>query len=295
MIKYSLRALRGLAFLLRPYNDIDVYVEDTKNRNLYEVLINRILNGKARVTSVVQLGGRAAVIAACANDQNDSTRRRIYLADGDYDLINGEAAPHLRYFYRLNVYTLENLIITEDAVLEVAFENLIDHSKEDAKNLIEFQTFITNLKETLLPLFALYGVVHRIASAHNMQLHIQTSAFPVFKLCVQVAKEPSIEKQKVIDRMEEILDTLANDYGLNRVDVETAVKETLNRIETSTKDFIDYISAKSYVLPLLYQRLRSRAHYSGSIEQLKVHLARHVNLHVDPGFYQAIVETASGM
>ena len=58
MIADSRRAIVVLAYLFRPYNDIDVYVEDETCRNMYVLLINRILEGRARV---VQYFSSAAV------------------------------------------------------------------------------------------------------------------------------------------------------------------------------------------------------------------------------------------
>src|SRR5690242_18796316 len=98
LTKYSLKAIKGLSFLFRRYNDIDIYVEDTANRNMYEVLFNRMLEGHAKVERIFQLGGREAVIASCKNDQQDTHRKRIYIVDGDFDYLLGNSPPNLKYF-----------------------------------------------------------------------------------------------------------------------------------------------------------------------------------------------------
>ncbi len=62
MIQYSSRAIKGLAYLFRRYNDIDVYVEDETCKGLYEILFERMLDRKARISRVFQLRGKEKVI-----------------------------------------------------------------------------------------------------------------------------------------------------------------------------------------------------------------------------------------
>jgi|ERR1041384_4304268 hypothetical protein len=294
MIKYSARAIKALAFLFRPYNDIDIYVEDTKSRNMYEVLIERILDGKANVKRIFQLGGKTEVLRACTLDQTDRTRRRLYIIDGDYDLINAIEPPDLRYLYRLNVYASENLLLAEEAVSEVAYESLTNQTREQIIPLIDYRNFINQLVEQLLPLFVVHAIVHRIAAEQNLPIHIETTNFSVFKLCVHVGKVPSLSASKVADRIEEIIHELSANYAQPRADIDRMVTETIHRLETSAHEFIHYISAKTHILPLLILHLKSKVRYSGSIEQLKVRLARHVNLNVDAGLYGAILAAAQG-
>jgi hypothetical protein len=294
MIKYSAKAIKALAYLFRPYNDIDIYIEDTKSRNMYEVLIDRILDGRATVQRIFQLGGKTEVLRACILDQTDRSRRRLYIIDGDYDLINAIEPPDLKYLYRLNVYASENLILSEEAVIEVAYESLTNQTREEIIALIDYPNFVNQLVNDLLPLFVVHAIVHRIAADQNLKVHITTTNYSVFKLCVHVGKVPFISESKVTDRVEEIIHELCTDYAQRRGDIERLVDETIHRLETSAHEFVHYISAKTHILPLLILHLKSRVQYSGSIEQLKVRLARHVNPYVDPGLYDAILAAAQG-
>src|SRR5579859_6472680 len=126
MIEYPKKALRALAFLFRPYNDVDVYVEDEKCRNLYETLLQRMLGDQARIERVIQLGGRDEVIKTCSQDQQAGGRCRLYIIDGDFEFVLGMSAPQLKYLYRLQVYCSENLVFSELAAIEVAYESLPD-------------------------------------------------------------------------------------------------------------------------------------------------------------------------
>lgn len=79
MPHYSPRANRALAFLKAPYNDIEVFVEDTTCLNMYVFIIRRILGPGIKLRSVNGVGNRAAVIALCRADQVDTVRKRIIL------------------------------------------------------------------------------------------------------------------------------------------------------------------------------------------------------------------------
>src|SRR5687767_2319829 len=130
MITYHRRALKALAFLFRPYNDIDVYVEDKVIRNVYEVILTRLLANRARVTRIFSLGGRTEVIEAARRAATGGNRCELYLIDGDLDLLKGVSAPEITGLYRLNVYCAENLVLCPDACVEVAYEVLADTSKQ---------------------------------------------------------------------------------------------------------------------------------------------------------------------
>ena len=111
MIEYSARAVRGLAYLFKQYNDVEVYVEDQTCKGMYEVLLGRILGEEAKISRVFQLKGKQNVIDACKADQIDTKRRRIYIIDGDFDSVVGNnIEPDLNYFYQFAKDTNPNQI-----------------------------------------------------------------------------------------------------------------------------------------------------------------------------------------
>jgi Protein of unknown function (DUF4435) len=87
MIAYSREAEPARAYLLKSYNDIDIFVEDASCQNMYVKLFNRILEGKARINQVFPLHSRKNVIERCAADQGFRARKRLYIIDADHDLI----------------------------------------------------------------------------------------------------------------------------------------------------------------------------------------------------------------
>lgn len=115
MIRYSPRSACAIGHLKRYYNDIEVFVEDTTIRNVWFELIKNMLPHGVKLQSINQLGGRRAVIQACRNDQKESDRKRIYIIDADFDRIRGYRETRLKHLHQLNVYCVENLLLSEEA------------------------------------------------------------------------------------------------------------------------------------------------------------------------------------
>jgi hypothetical protein len=111
MIKYSPRAARAIGLLKSFYNDIEIFVEDNASPNMHLFICRAVLGGRVKLTSVNPLGGRDAVLDACRRDQAVRPGKRLYVIDGDLDLIMGRSKPRLKHLYRFRAYCVENLLI----------------------------------------------------------------------------------------------------------------------------------------------------------------------------------------
>ena len=287
MIDYSRKAIVGLAYLFRPYNDIDVYIEDTTCRNMFEVLLDRMLDGQAKVTRIFQLGGRNNVIETCKNNQDGRDRPRLYIIDGDFDAVLGKEPPRLRYLYRLSVYCSENLVFTEAATLEVAFENLTNASRDKIEATIQFSRFLDDIVHKLTPLLVIY------IAAQILNANVQTTGFNVTQLLIQSSGSPRLSASKIKRRIVVVRQELE---ATNLIEeVKSVMEEAEKLIPDSSVDTAKLISGKTYLLPLLYHYLRKKARFSGTLDQLKTRLARHCELDVDPGLLQAVRATSKAV
>ncbi len=149
MIVYPRRSRRAIGRLMAPYNDIDIYVEDITYVGVYERLINRALAGRAKVTKVIPLGPRDIVISAARDDDGVGGRPRLYIVDGDLDLIASIRQRSHKNLHRLRVYSVENLLfeqnaleafcafacpgkVTHDAVKEIDLDHIRDEINKKA-------------------------------------------------------------------------------------------------------------------------------------------------------------------
>jgi len=281
---YSLKARRALAHFFRPFNDIDVFVEDTSSRNFYELILNRILEGKAKVSRVFQLGGKDQVIQMCGRDQEDDGRARLYIIDGDLALLLGVDPPELRYLHRLNVYSCENLVLCSEAVHQVCYENAANDPMANIEKFVDYAGFVSELESELLELFIVYAAVHELD--HEQQ----TVGYNVFRLCDTSVGQPRIDSAKVTARQQSLLAGLGTKCTGDQIgDKVTDIRE---RVSAKHYKAVHVVSGKSYVLPLLLAHLKRTVRYHGTQDTLLVQLARHCRLDVDPGLASAVRNTA---
>lgn len=288
MISYSLTAKRALAYFFRPFNDLDVFVEDTSCRNLYETLINRILEGNAKVSRVFQLGGRDQVLDACKHDQNNNdSRRRLYLIDGDLDLLLGREAPNLSLLYRLNVYSCENLVLCINAVHQVSYEHISNQPMSFVKGQVAYTSFMNSIENDLLELFTIY------ATAHDLDKEVKTASFHVFRMCDTADGPPRLDKDRLAQRIDHIKSRLQ--YNFTNEQIEHKIKEIRERITQKKFTAMKVVSGKSYIVPLLWAHLKRTVRYKGSQDTLLVQLATHCRLDVDRHLSSAIRAAAKGL
>ena len=286
-MQYSNRALIALSYLFRPYNDIDIYIEDTTCQNMYQVLIERILDGQARLRRVFSLGGRSEVIKRCSADQRDTDRKRLYLIDGDFDaLLGNQVAPHLKRLYQLKVYCAENILFCEHAANELGCECLTDAPKSVIKTLVDFGSFSSSLVSILKPLLILYG------AARILDDSLQTSSFNVTRLVEDRGGLVELSRTKTKERFRSLLSELRSAHSV--YDVRATMKKVRSRLPTQHDKVIGLVPGKTYLLPLLGLRLRHRVKFKEDLDRLKVRLARHCMLDKDPGLIRAVHRTSRG-
>ena len=274
MIGYSARAARALRYLFRPFNDIDVFIEDKNCRNAYETLLQRILRGRARVSRVFPLGSWQEVVEKCRSAQDENGRPRLFIIDGDFRLLAGESPPEFEALYQLGVYSCENLLFCFEAVVEVAFDSVAGQTREEIKASLALPEFEEICAEPLYELFIMYAVAHALGSGEK------TSSVNIQNFCEVVAKEHRLAPEKVRARRLELRETLAKEFGEEQViERELAIR---THIANESLEYRHIVSGKTYLLPLLHNRLKRRVGYRGDLVSLRNSLARHCSLEVDP-------------
>ncbi|MBE3096842.1 MAG: DUF4435 domain-containing protein [Planctomycetes bacterium] len=279
MIRYAKKAIRAVGWLFRHYNDLDIYVEDTTDLNMYTILINRLLDGKASVRRLLPLGSRTEVLQSCQSDQGDG-RPRLYLIDGDFDLLQGLPPPRMRHFYRLNTYCSENLVLCDTAATEIAFETLSSTPRSVVSATVDFPSFLRRTTRILAPLFAVYAVSEKLHTG------LPTIAVTVFTMCEQHEGHPVLSAARVQARAEDLYTTLVNQYG--QAEIDDLFWEIRQKLFGSPQAASNFISAKAFLLPLFRAHMGKHAKYRGSMSELKIRLARHCQLNADPHLAAAL-------
>lgn len=282
---YATKSIIALALLFRPYNDMDIYVEDATCRNMYEVLVNRILQGRAKVRRIFQLGGLEQVVDACRADQTESVRKRLYIIDGDFNALFGrQHAPELKYLYQLKVYSSENLLFCENAAMEVACECLTNTPRNEIETIVDFNAFVSDVVVALKELLLLYAAIFDLNSS------LKTMGFSVNQLVEQSGNYTKISPTRVGQRIAYLRSELSKTHSQEVV--EEAMMDIEKLIPNDNCKICRYISGKTYLLPLLHFHFRAKAGLASKLDQLKVRLARHCDLDIDAGLSIAIKAAA---
>lgn len=286
MIAYSAEAEPARAYLLRNYNDIDIFVEDATCGNMYVRLFNRMLepHGK-RITHVFPLHGRQNVLTKCAADQGARPRRRLYLIDGDADLILQIPLAPLNHLYRLNVYCAENLLLSEHALVTIATECDVDTPWHQVALDLSIRPLMERSVRVLLPLFVVYAVVQ------HFSLTIQTSDYPIQRFLEDHNDPASLCPKRVRSRVIAVVQQICSEAS--RASYREVRNAVVERLAGTAGDRSAFISGKSYLLPLLHLQLKKIARFQESQERLKVRLAGHCELDIDPGLNPALVAAAT--
>jgi len=287
VIAYSPDAEPARAYLLRAYNDIDIFVEDCACQNMYVRLINRMLEpmGK-RINNVFPLQSRKNVIEQCRADQARGQRPKLYIIDADQDLLLGEPKPRLKHLYRLSVYCAENLLLSEHAIVTIATESASSTSWADMAIALSIRSLLQGSVEILMILFVAYAVVRKC------NLTIETVKFPVQRLLVQQHDAQSLSRSLILGRVRSILRTARAQVSRSRY--RKLRRPIVSRLIAKPRDRSDYISGKTYLLPLVQLQLRRVAGLQGTSDSLKVRLAKHCELTIDPGLQRAVLRALKG-
>ena len=279
MVSYTARAAKALGYLKSRYNDIEIFVEDTSNHNMWLRVIQNIVPSNVKINSVNMIGGRNSVLTACRLDQNEDGRKKLYIIDGDFDFLLARPKPRLKHLYRIRGYCLENLLLRPESVLEVGVDALPMSTKEDIANLIDYPSILGNHEAKLTTLFVAYATAHKVAP------RLKTTNYPVLKLTTQVDGCAVLNRSKIDRRIMQIVREAIRVVGVRAFSsVRREVQSTSSGLTIE-----QIVSGKDYLFPLVWIRLRRKCGYSGSKDQLKIQLAREFSPKYEPWFARRLL------
>jgi hypothetical protein len=160
--EYSAEALAVRSVFFRSINDVDIFVEDADQENLYYALLRRAFPS-LRIDQIFPLGGKAAVLAHASNPANaGALHRAVHILDLDYDDVLGWMIVGQSIYY-WPMYSVENLILDPDAIegIAVALRPKVQRSRLCRE--LDVRVFLETVIEAVLPLFRAFAVAQRLA------------------------------------------------------------------------------------------------------------------------------------
>lgn len=261
------RALSSQAVLLRPLQDIDVFVEDSRSKEFYNVLMTRVLNGLVRFFSVIPLGGRDTVEKRSEND--NGPRASLYLVDGDLDWVAGQHTSRNRRLFVHQCYCIENYLFCVEAMKSVIHENSGLMSMNEIEVALNWGEFRKSL-EVLIPLFVEFAVAHALASG------IKTVSRGYSKVISHVRdSQPKIDEGKVMAIISDIQHSILATHSEQEYEsIKSAIQARVNSLD----DRLRIVSGKDFLLPMQKFEAHRIASQRMTTESLMLRLAKHCDL-----------------
>jgi hypothetical protein len=265
MLERRIAAKSASSLFYEEYNDVDIYIEDTAvgYRKIFKELLNKALGSKFSIAQVFPIGTRNEVIAECEKNQEPADRKRVYIVDGDFYLLNGGDREDLKGLFVLPRYCIENYFFNEDAIAQTAYEEEAEMEIDDILRGIDFNHWLNENEKTLLELFIVYAICFKHIPSE------QTISFKVTKLCS--SNSGIVCPDKINLRITELRNKLIAFFGEERLELEIGIIK--EKIKSKDKKLLRFVSGKDYLLPLMIARLQSFLKFSPNSTTLRIRLA----------------------
>lgn len=284
MIQYSIASRPAIARLMRPYNDIDIFVEDKTYVGVYEKIVTRILSGRARVTKVIPLGPRDHVLASALADRESTGRPRLYIIDSDLDLIAFSRQPRAPHLYRLNAYSFENILLRPEALEDYCQFTSPDKTRIDSIDAVDLNEIVSHINS--------YGSLYISIIAVARRLKIRDSAFSIdFKSIMKKknGKYICIDTRKFREKIFSMARRIRSLVGSRKY--LSAKKHVTSRIQSLALDGLRFFPGKSIIWHL-NEKVGAIGGLSLTQKAIVSYLADRCGNTCDESFAERILKTA---
>jgi hypothetical protein len=271
MLRYKEFIIPTISLFFKSKNDVDVFIEDSNDEEFYKALLHRLTDGK-RIKKIISCKCKTELIKACEADQTDRDRKRIYLTDGDLDLILDANRKDLKYLHVLDKYCIENFLVEEEGLLEILHSNIVLDKSTISKQLT-LSNYLRSISNPLNELFLHYAITH----LHKMS--IKTVANSVSSFCKQHKTLTVLDIVKVEQKIKELRDEIILKIGED--DYNETIYELRQKWPSNNQTLLTIVSAKDYILPLLtfrFKKLKGKESFNLKWESLRLGLAKNTKL-----------------
>lgn len=253
MLEFGYKALKALPKFFSYRNDIDIYTEDkVADKEFYRTLFKRVLGNEIKINDVTPLGCKTNVLNAFDNQDKTDRRRKLYIVDGDLELIldtNRKTAGNLIV---LDSYCIENYLIDEIGGIELIYFSNGSESRDNLKNKLNFSKWLEYNAPCLIDLFLNFAILRKYGGG------------PIIKTAhdflTQNGKQTILDKNSINQYSQEIKSQIIQRLSINGI--ETPDETYSNDYSHLSKKWkadnltlLRIVSAKNYLLPLLQFRI----------------------------------------
>lgn len=211
--EYSENGLRNRSLFYGKDNDINIYVEDSGKRYIYEEIFKRLLGKNYRIESIFPLGGKKQVLKEYVRkgESGSNGNPNVFLVDGDFDryigyesankndykgetndeselnnFISGKIFESKSVIY-LKSYNIENYFIDENAIIS-HIKGILEKTDSEIFQILDYSKWRNRIVNESKDLFLIYCFIEKYKNKYgykyngdNSKLSIKTvsrGAFP---------------------------------------------------------------------------------------------------------------------
>ncbi|GAA4442431.1 hypothetical protein GCM10023091_29260 [Ravibacter arvi] len=253
MLEFGYKALKALPKFFSYRNDIDIYTEDkVADKEFYRTLFKRVLGDEIKINDVTPLGCKTNVLNAFDNQDNADKRRKIYMIDGDLELILDTNRKTTGNLIVLDSYCIENYLIDETGGIELIYFSNGSETRDNLKNKLNFSKWLEYNAPCLIDLFINFAILRKygggpiIKNAHDF--------------LTQNGKQTILDKDSISQYSQEIKSEIIQRFVINGIvnPDDTYSNDYISisdKWKTNNMTLLRIVSAKNYLIPLFQFRI----------------------------------------
>lgn len=154
--QFTDESILAIARMYRPYNEVNIFVEDEGKSPEYETIFERLLSNKYAISRIFEAKGKNRVKLFYEKLKENRQVNNIFIVDGDYDEFKEPAAMIIddRFIY-LEMYNIENYLVDEHACCTYV-KTKIEKMYDDVRSKIKFNDWYKRIIEESKDLFLCY-------------------------------------------------------------------------------------------------------------------------------------------
>lgn len=253
MLEFGYKALHALPKFFTYRNDVDIYTEDKfADKEFYKTIFKRLLGDEFKINDVTPLGCKTNVLNAYDNQNRADKRKKLFLVDGDLELILDTNRKPDSNLIILNAYCIENYIICENAGIELIYFSNGSESRDNLKNKLKFDEWLEYNAPCLISLFINFAILRKYGGGPIIKT--------AHEFLTQRGKQTILNKEEIENYSGEIKKEIMEQLKIIGIQnpEETYKNDYLylsNKWRTDNDTLLRIVSAKNYLLPLLQFRI----------------------------------------
>ena len=202
--EYSENGLRNRSLFYGKDNDINIYVEDSGKKHIYEEIFKRLLGNKYRIESIFPLGGKKQVLKEYVRkgESGNNGNPNVFLVDGDFDryigyesatkndykgetndeselnnFISGKIFESKSVIY-LKSYNIENYFIDENAIIS-HIKGILEKTDSEICQILDYSKWKNRIVNESKDLFLIYWFIGKYLNKYGFMYNGKKSKLSI--------------------------------------------------------------------------------------------------------------------